>query len=400
MQDADFTTLGLLLLVASLVAMLMQRLRLPYSVGLVIAGMLLALSPYGHGLTLTPKLIFEVFLPPLLFDASIRIHWRPFRRELPLLLTLVTIGIVMAAALVATGMHLFAGWSWVAAALFGVLIAATDPVAVIASFKENKVDDRLHLLVESESILNDGVAALGFAILVAIAAGAEVGPGAILTSFVKISVGGVICGLAVAGGLLAIAGRTRDPMVEISLTVLAAYGSFLLADHFAMSGVLATMAAGILVGNYGWGKSITPESKPSLLAFWDYAAFLANSLVFILIGSTEAKLPLLQALPYAALATVLALAGRAVAVYPSSLAFARTALAVPWRFKHILFWGGLRGALALALALAIPHTIPERGEIIAATFLVVAFSIFVQGLSMPWLLARMKLIQPAAVPQE
>jgi CPA1 family monovalent cation:H+ antiporter len=208
-----------------------------------------------------------------------------------------------------------------------------------------------------------------------------------------IAFGGILCGLAVAGFLLVIAGRTEDKLVEVSLTMLAAYGSFLLAEHFHMSGVLATLSAGILVGNYGWMGSISDRGRPAVLHFWDYAAFLANSFVFILIGSGEASPTLLAAIPVAAIATVLSLAGRAVAVYPLSLAFGKSALAVPWKYKHVLFWGGLRGALALALALAIPSSVPERSEIIAASFLVVAFSIFVQGLTMPLLIRRLGLIR-------
>lgn len=395
----DFPLLGLILFVASLVAMLTRRVGMPYSVGLVIAGFALALTPLGTNLTLTPELIMQVFLPPLVFEAAIQISWRPLRRELPLLLVLVTVGVGLAATLVAAGMHWFAGWGWLGAAFFGILIAATDPVSVIAAFKELKVDHRLHLLVESESLLNDGVAAVGFALLLGIAAGEAVDAATISIDLVRIAAGGILCGLAVAGGLLLIAGRTEDKLVEISLTMLAAYGSFLAAEYFHMSGVLATLAAGILVGNYGWLGSISDSGRPAVLSFWDYAAFLANSFVFILIGSGEASPTLWAALPVAALATILSLFGRAVAVYPLSLAFAKSALAVPWKYKHVLFWGGLRGALALALALAIPASVPERPAIIAAAFLVVAFSIFVQGLTMPVLIRRLGLIRDTDDPE-
>ncbi len=181
MENLDFTTLGLLLFVASLVAMLTRRIGMPYSVGLVIAGIALALLPFGLDLPLTPELIFQIFLPPLVFEAAIQIPWKPLRRELPLLLALVTLGVVLAATTVAIGMHYFIGWSWIGAALFGVLIAATDPVSVIALFKSVRVPPRLHLLVESESLLNDGVAAVGFAVLVVIAAGGDLGVAAIST---------------------------------------------------------------------------------------------------------------------------------------------------------------------------------------------------------------------------
>lgn len=396
----DFTTLGLVLFVAMLVAIGTRRINMPYSVGLVIAGFGLALTPIGFGLELTPVIVFQLLLPPLVFEAAIQIPWKNFRRELPMLLTLVTVGVGLAAILVAAGMHYLVGWGWLGAAFFGVLIAATDPVSVIATFKENKVEHRLHLLVESESLLNDGVAALFFALLVGVVAGAGLGPAEVGLNLLKIAGGGIVTGLVIAGFLLVIAGRTEDKLVEISLTVLAAYGSFLTAEHFHMSGVLATVAAGILVGNYGWLGSISDKGRGAVLSFWDYAAFLANSFVFILIGDGEASPSLLAAIPVAIIATLISLAGRAVAVYPVTIAFIRTKLAIPFKYKHVLFWGGLRGALSLALALLIPESVPEREAIISATFLVVAFSLFVQGITMPVFLRKLGLVEGHYPPHE
>ncbi len=393
MHEFDFWTLGLLLFVASLVAMITRRLKLPYSVGLVTAGIALALLPFGLEMPLTPELVFTVFLPPLIFEAAIQIPWRPFRRELPLLLLLVTVGVLLAAAIVAAGMHYLIGWSWIGAAFFGILIAATDPVSVIAMFRSIDVDERLHLLVESESLLNDGVAAVGFAILVAVAAGGAATPAAIGGKLLVTVFGGIAAGAVVAGPLLLIAGRTTDHLVEITLTTLAAYGSFLLAEHFHMSGVLAALTAGLLVGNVGWMGSISDSGRPAVLSFWEYAAFLANSLVFILIGGREANISLGPLLTVAAAATLLSLIGRAATVYPIGWMFRRSALRIPGSYQHVLWWGGLRGALALALALALPANIPERGDIISVAFAVVAFSIFVQGLTMGGLMRRLGLIR-------
>tara|TARA_Y100000815_G_scaffold119339_1_gene107607 strand:- start:3440 stop:4654 length:1215 start_codon:yes stop_codon:yes gene_type:complete len=393
MEAFDVTTLGLLLFVASLVAIATHRLNLPYSIGLVTAGIILALLPLGITLPLTPELIFFVFLPPLVFEAAIQIPWKPFRRELPLLFALVTLGVVLAAGVVAVGMHWFAGWSWIGAALFGVLIAATDPVSVIAAFKAMHVEKRLHLLVESESLLNDGVAAVAFAILVTIAAGGAAGPAEISLKLVETVVGGIAAGAAVALPLILIAGRTTDRLIEVTLTMLIAYGSFLLAEHFHFSGVLATLTAGLIVGNFGFLGSISDDGRPAVLNHWEYVAFLANSLIFILIGGREVQMDIWAVIEAAALATLLSLAGRAVAVYPVMASFARSALRVPWRYKHVLFWGGLRGALALALALALPASVPERETIITVAFAVVAFSIFVQGLTMPWLIRKLDLVE-------
>jgi CPA1 family monovalent cation:H+ antiporter len=202
----------------------------------------------------------------------------------------------------------------------------------------------------------------------------------------------VAAGLLVAGVALILAGRTEDHFVEITLTTIAAYGSFLLAEHFHMSGVLASLSAGMLVGNFGMMRLISEDSRGHIIAFWEYAAFLANSVVFILIGGHEAHQRLILVAAVSAVAILLVLAGRVFAVYPLCALFARTRLRIDSRYQQILVWGGLRGALALALALALPESIPERGEIIAVTFAVVAFSIFVQGLTMPWLIRHLRLL--------
>src|SRR4051812_46212025 len=161
MRAIDFPALGLILFVACLVATVTRRLKLPYSAGLVAAGLALALLPLGFEVRLPPQLIFTIFLPPLIFEAAIQIPWAPLRRELPLLLMLVTFGVLLAALVVAAGMHWLVGWSWLGAAFFGILVAATDPVSVIALFRDIPVQPRLHLLVEAESLLNDGVAGGG-----------------------------------------------------------------------------------------------------------------------------------------------------------------------------------------------------------------------------------------------
>jgi CPA1 family monovalent cation:H+ antiporter len=383
--------LGLALLIASLVAMVSRRLRLPYSVGLVIAGIVLALLPSVVALPLTRDLIFNIFLPPLVFEAALQLKWKPFRRELPLTLTLAFPGVVIAGIVVAAGMHFVVGWGWMGAALFGVLIAATDPVSVIAAFREMRVERRLSMLVEAESLLNDGAAAVGFSLLAAIAAGGSMSPAALAGSLLWTVAGGVAVGIVVSGVLLLVAWRTDDHLVEITLTTIAAYGSFLFAEHFHMSGVLASLTAGLMVGNVGWSGVISESGRGHLLAFWEYAAFLANSIVFILIGEHEAHQPIALVAGAAGIAVALVLLGRALAVYFLCSLFARSRLRTDHRYQHVLVWGGLRGALALALALALPGDIPERQEIVVVSFAVVAFSIFVQGLTMPWVIRRLGL---------
>jgi len=380
------------LLVACLIAMLTRRFGWPYSVGLAAAGAGIAYLPDAPQLPLSRDLIFNIFLPPLIFEAALQLDWKPFRRELPVTLVLAVAGVAIAASVVAAGMHWLVGWSWLGAAFFAVLIAATDPVSVIASFRELKVEPRLSMLVESESLLNDGVVAVLFAVLLAIVVGGSSSTASVLGDFLWTMGGGVVIGLLSGGAVLLIAGRTEDHLVEITLTTVAAYGSFLAAEDLHASGVLASLTAGLVIGNVGRLGAISHKGHGHLRDAWDYFAFLANSFVFILIGMNVARMPVgLPWLTTGAIAVVLVLVGRAAGVYSLSTAFRRSRLAVPTRYQHVLFWGGLRGALALALALALPK-IPERGAIILMTFLVVAFSLFVQGLTMPTLVRRLKIV--------
>ncbi|HEX8413597.1 MAG TPA: cation:proton antiporter [Sphingomicrobium sp.] len=391
MVEFGFEQLGLILVVASLVAMLSRRIGLPYTAGLVLAGMALALFPVGEELPLSRELIFNVFLPPLIFEAALQLKWSRFREQMPVTIVLAFAGVAIS---VAAGMRWGLGWSWLGAAFFGVLIAATDPVSVIAAFKELRAERRLGVVVESESLLNDGVAAVGFALLIGVAAGQPLTAGSVAVSFAWTVFGGLTAGVIVAGFVLLIAGRTEDHLVEITLTTVAAWGSFLAAEHVGASGVFAALVAGLIVGNIGWMGSISDTGQAHVIGFWEFAAFLANSCLFILIGSHEAHQPIALVSTTLGLAIVLTLIGRAAAVYPLALLFRPTALRLPINYQHVLVWGGLRGAVGLALALALPDTVAERSEIVVLTFGVVAFSIFIQGLTMPPLIRRWRLIRP------
>jgi CPA1 family monovalent cation:H+ antiporter len=338
---------------------------------------------------LSRDLIFSVFLPPLVFEAALFISWREFRKDLPLVLTLATLGVLLAAAVTGAGMHYALAWDWGSAIVFGVLIAATDPVSVIATFKEAGVSGRLRLLIESESLLNDGTAAVLFVVVLGVLAGGHQDIASISGTLLLTFVGGALAGIVVGFGLMFLAGGSPDYLVELTFTTLAAYGSFFVAEHFHFSGVLAALTAGLVVGNYGASASISDIGRHTLVPFWQFVVFIADSLIFLLIGAQEAQqrfsglwLPVLLAI---ALVTL----GRAVSIYCVCALFARSRLKVDGRHQHILFWGGLRGALALALALALPENLPHHDAIITITFAVVAFSIFAQGLSITPLLRKL-----------
>ena len=378
----------ILLLIAAIVAMLARRLHVPYSVGLVFAGVALALLPFSPNIVLTKQLVFTAFLPPLIFEAAFQLRWRELRRDLPVILTLATVGVVLSAAATAIGMHYLAQWTWINAIVFGALIAATDPVSVIATFKDARVHGRIRLLVEAESLFNDATAAVAFTIALIFASGQSVGVLGVSKTLVIMIAGSIVCGAVVAAVVLLLTGATDDHLVEITFTTVAAFGSFLLAEHFHLSGVLATLTAGLIIGNVGH-LTIAVETRAAVEEFWEYAAFVANSLIFLLIGMRLANQDYGFVLLPALMAVLIVTCGRALAIYPLSLLFARSKLRIKSQHQHILFWGGLRGALALALALGLPPEMPGREAIITVAFAVVAFSIFVQGMTIKPLMRRL-----------
>jgi CPA1 family monovalent cation:H+ antiporter len=390
--------------VAILVAIIVRRMRLPYTVGLVVAGAGLAATGLETGAMLTHELIFDVILPPLLFEAALSIHWRRLSRDIAPVLLLSTLGVVISAAVVAGGLMRLAHWPVKAAAVFGVLIAATDPIAVLAMFKDAGVKGRVRLLVESESLFNDGAAAVLFALVLSWSQPGAVAQdvATVLRSVALMTGGGIATGFLVGAAAILIAGRTDDHLVEATLTSVAAYGSFLIAEHLHCSGVLSTVAAGLLLGNLGVLReeedrnALSSGGRAFVIELWEFVAFIANSLIFLLIGLKVAAIHFSSLEPATlALALGLVVLARAVAVYPLCWLFHASRWAISPAEQHALWWGGLRGALALALALSLPDSFPLHDEILVTAFAVVVFSVVAQGLTFPMLMRRLDFPPPA-----
>ncbi len=389
-----------LLAVAAVVALIARRLKLPYTVGLVVAGVGLGLLNVVPEVILTKELIFRLLLPPLIFEAAFFIHWKELKENFVSVLVLASAGVLVSTLVVAGLMSSLGGWSFAIAAVFGALIAATDPVSVIAMFKDLKIGGRLKLLVEAESLFNDGVAALLFSVAMIGATGGALSGGVVATTLLREVGGGILCGGLVAGVALFLAGKTDDHLVEVTFSVIAAFGAFLLADYFHCSGVLAVLVAGLLIGNLGDIGAITDHGREAVGAFWEFAAFVANSIIFLLIGVREMALldDFGRYLPMIGLGILASLIARAIGVYGVSALLRKPQHRVETEYRHVMVWGGLKGAISLALVLGLPESFPKREEVIAVTFGVVAFSVIVQGISMPWLMAKLNLIPRADAP--
>lgn len=395
-----------LLLAAIAAAILARRLALPYTTGLVVGGGLLVWAGIWHGPLLTHTLIYETALPPLLFEAALCLSWQALRAELALVFALAIGGVVLAALAASALCHAGLGWSWQQSALFAVLIAATDPVAVIALFKDLGLGGRLSLLVESESLFNDGVAACLYALVLQWVAGADPHAGDASLALIgaktaAAAVASVALGAAAGWGCMRLAGSAPSHLVATAITLVAAYGSFQAAEAAGLQGVAACVASGLVMGNagpLGTGQAADSGTRLAVMELWEFIAFLANSVVFLGIGLELGQLPA-AGLSVASLALLIgiALLGRAASVYPVAALFARAQVRLSLRECHVLWWGGLRGALGLALALSLPPTLPQRGTLLLGTYAVVVFSVIAQGLTMPWLLARLGLRAPGRV---
>ncbi|MGE0789908.1 MAG: cation:proton antiporter [Sandaracinaceae bacterium] len=394
---ATSSTLFLLLIVASGVAMLARRLELPYTVTLVLAGLGLgALETQVSvvdldAVRLTPELLFTVFLPALLFEAAFHLSWPKFKKNIRAILLLAVPGVVLAIAIAGGLAYVLeplasAPLPLMVAFLFVAMCAATDPVSVVALFKELGVPKRLAVLMEGESLLNDGVAVTAFIVL-----GATLGlthTGEEVTAFwaVRFLFWEIGVGIAIGVGVgLAVSYATTlvsDHLIEIMLTTIAAFGSYLVADAAHASPVLAVVAAGMATGNVGARYGLTPTNRIAVESFWEYVVFAANSLVFLLLGKEIDLASMFSHWLPILIAWGSLMAARAVVTFGVELLLRRTAERLPARWATVLAWGGLRGSLSMVLALSLPESFESRALLIDLTFGVVLISILVQGMTM------------------
>jgi CPA1 family monovalent cation:H+ antiporter len=394
-----------LLLIVSLVALGVRRLRIPYTVALVVVGLLITFQQ-PIGIDLTPELILSIFIPPLVFEAAFHLEFKSLQANWLPILGLAIPGVLVTTFVVGGIVSWGVGISLSSALVFGALIAATDPVAVVSLFKALGAPKRLTTLVESESLFNDGTAIVVFKLLVVLALGVAVREPDeaartidLLTAtvdFVRVSAGGLLIGVGLGWVIAQVIARVDDYLIETMLTTVLAFGSYLVAERFHVSGVLAVVAAGIITGNIGL-KGMSPTTRIVLFNFWEFLAFVANSLVFLLIGLDVNLREIGSNIVPIGVALGAVLLSRVVVVYGiTALTNLRSRNKVPIAYRHVLFWGGLRGAISLALALSLPLALAERELLRVMTFGVVLFTLLAQGTTMQLLMKRLGLgIAPA-----
>jgi len=379
--------LGLVIVVA-VVATAIRVVRVPYTVALVLTGLALALAPGVPRFDLTPAVIFTVFLPILLFHGSYNLDVAELRANLVPVTTLAIPGVVATAGLVGAALHLLAGLSWGSALLFGAIVSATDPVAVLAVFGEVGAPRRLATTVNSESLFNDGTALVLFATILSVIGSGSFHAAETVERFAVEVIGSLALGAALAIVAGTVLRRIDDALLETTITLILAYGGFLLADRLGVSGPLETVTAGLVLGARG-RQIMSPTTRLQAQATWQFLDFLANSLLFLLVGlglrtvgsAAVGRLDagaVLWPLVVAILATVVSRAAVAWGVAQVLRAVGRP---LPRGWRTVLTWAGLRGAVSLAAGLGLPGDLPDRGLLLALTFGVVLFTLLAQGLT-------------------
>ena len=375
--------------------------NIPYTLLLLLVGLGLATIDVRL-INLSPELILFIFLPPLLFEAAWNIKWSNLKNDwLPISLFAI-IGVIICVGGLFLGLQQFAGASLATALLVGAGLSATDPVSVVALFRELGVDKRLTTLMEGESLFNDGVAVVAYNLLLGIALGLEQFDIPVTVSRFLVFVGiGLSIGGLIGFGISYLTQRFDLPLVEQSLTLVSAYGTYLVAEQLGGSGVIAVVTTGLILGNFGSRIGMSPRTRLSVSEFWDFVAFFVNSIVFLLIGDQVVFQGLIDNLPTIVIAILVMLLARAVSIFGlSQISNWWDDSDITWPNQIVLWWGGLRGSVSVALALSVPESLPERDDIIAIIFGVMLFTLLVQGLTTKPILQALNLLGDQPLRQE
>ncbi len=406
--------LVLLLIITLAVALVSRPLRLPYTLVLVVVGLAIGFSPLFPDLRLNPDVVLFLFLPALLFEGAWNVQIERLRADWLAVFLLAVPGLLISLLIVATLLHAFLGTSWEISLLVGAMISPTDPVAVLALLRQLGLSERLRTIVEGESLLNDGVGAAVFELVLGFVFAslgmAERVPFSLswiaVIQVLWLMLGGLLLGIGIGLLVARLLRLVDDHLIEMAVTVSVAYGMYLLGGVIHTSGLLAVVGAGLVLGSYGRRTGMSERTREAAHAVWEFLSYLANSLLFLLLGVQMGESRLVLTVGGIGLALAGVIIGRATMIFtllPLHDVFARwmtrTRIVrllswlpqpepLPSSWRPILLFSGLRGALSIALVLSLPDTLQERGLLENIVYGVVLATLLGQGIGLHILLPR------------
>lgn len=405
--------LVLLIIVALGVALIARKLRFPYTLALVLAGLALGITHLMPDVSLDPEIVLFIFIPALLFEGAWTIDVAALRRNWLIVLLLAAPGLLLSLIIVALFLRFGSGLSWSLAFLLGAIVSPSDPIAVVALFRQLGMSERLRTIVEGESLFNDGVGAAAYTIVLAVlltrlgqnnqlpATAAEIG-----LRTVWLFIGGPLIGIVVGLAVSRFERLVDDHLIETTLTLGVAYGVYLLGDFLRTSGLLAVVTTGIIMGSYGRAHAMSERTRAVADDVWEFIGYVANSLLFLVLGVQIGATPYLGGLEYVIWGVAGVIVGRAIMIYGVVTLYNAIArwyaanrtsrrksrrsnvLPVPSHWRPLLLLSGLRGALSLALVLSLPLDVPKLSLLQLITYGVVLVTLVGQGIGMRFLLPR------------
>ncbi|MEA5570504.1 sodium:proton antiporter [Calothrix sp. UHCC 0171] len=392
-------TLIVLLLVATTVALVTRWLRIPYVIGLVLAGLAITKQALPESIGLNPDVILNLFLPILIFEAAINTDISRLRSTIKPITLLAGPGVILSAAITAILLKLGLGLVWITACAVSVILTITDTVSVIAAFRSVPVPGQLATIVEGESLFNDGVAMVLLSIITAVHLQGTFTLGEGIKQVFIAFVGGGVLGLGLGYLCVGLFRQLDDALSSILLTVAVSLGTFQIGQALGVSSAIAVLVAGLVIGNLAFRQS-SASIKVTLLSFWEYAGFGVNTFIFLFVGIEVEPNILWATIPSALIAILAYQIGRIFSIYPLLFLLGFVDRPLPIRWQHVLIFGNVKGSLSMALALSLPFSLPGRMQVVTLVFSTVLVSLVGQGLSLPWLVKRLRLSKPSSVRQE